>query len=102
MGCLKIKYEAGEIRKIFIEITDWIPVPEDWKPNIVQGITYCTEDFIGRRLLKQVEEKLQNNNITGSDELKICESNARYGSEQIIKPRLGQGAFRVLVTEAYQ
>lgn len=87
----------------FFKRSDWIPAPEDWKPSIVQGKTYSTEDLIGRRLLKQVEEKLQSNNITtGSDELKICEANARYGSEQIIKPRLGQGAFRVLVTEAYQ
>ncbi|MFA5536800.1 MAG: HNH endonuclease, partial [Bacillota bacterium] len=25
-----------------------------------------------------------------------------YGKEQIIKPRIGQGAFKVLITDAYQ
>ena len=82
----------------FFKRSDWIPVPEGWKLNIVQGKTYSTEDFVGRRLLQQVEEKLQSNSISS---LKINESSARYGSEQIIKPRLGQGAFRVLVIEAY-
>jgi len=86
----------------FFKRSDWIPVPEDWKPNIVQGKTYSTDEFVGRSLLKQVEERLQNNNITGSNKLKLCESTARYGSEQILKPRLGQGAFRLLVTEAYK
>lgn len=28
-------------------------------------------------------------------------SGARYGAPQVIRPRLGQGAFRALVTEAY-
>jgi putative restriction endonuclease len=31
----------------------------------------------------------------------IAEAAARYGPGQIIHPRLGQGAFRVVVTEAY-
>lgn len=26
----------------------------------------------------------------------------RYGKEQLIKPRIGQGAFKVLITDAYQ
>lgn len=29
------------------------------------------------------------------------DSSERYGKEQIVKPRLGQGAFRVIVTDAY-
>ncbi len=85
----------------YLEERDWIPVPEDWSPSIMQGKTYSTEDFVGRRLFQQVEEKLHGNNISSADELVINESGARYGSEQIIKPRVGQGAFRVFVTEAY-
>ncbi|WP_026183917.1 HNH endonuclease [Desulfitobacterium hafniense] len=85
----------------FFKQSDWIPVPEDWKPNIVQGKTYSTESFSGKRLLQQIEEKLQNYNTVWAEELGISESSARYGAEQITKPRLGQGAFRVMVTEAY-
>lgn len=86
----------------FLKRSDWILIPEDWKQNIVQGKAYDTDTFIGRRLLQQVEEKLYINNYFTADINKVCESSSnRYGSEQIIKPRLGQGAFRVLVTEAY-
>ncbi len=38
----------------FFEEKDWIPVPEDWKPNIVQGKSYSTNTLIGRRLYRQV------------------------------------------------
>ncbi|MBS4055177.1 MAG: HNH endonuclease [Thermaerobacter sp.] len=33
--------------------------------------------------------------------LGVLEEGARYGAPQIVVPRLGQGGFRVLVTEAY-
>lgn len=85
----------------YFEERDWIPVPEDWSPSIMQGKTYSTDDFVGRRLFQQVEEKLHRYNMSSSDELVIQESGARYGLEQVIKPRIGQGAFRVFVTEAY-
>ena len=85
----------------FFKRSDWIPAPKNWKSGIQKGKVYNTEDFIGRRLLQQVEDKLQRNYISGSNGLMIRESGERYGSEQIIKPRLGQGAFRILVTEAY-
>lgn len=85
----------------FFKRPDWIPVPEDWKPSVVQGKSYDTNEITGRRLLKQVEERIQGLNPTSSNNSKFFETNERYGSEQIINPRLGQGAFRVLVTEAY-
>lgn len=85
----------------YLEKEDWIPVPEDWKSNIVQGKTYSTDEFVGRRLLQQVEDKFHRANAFASDGLMIQETSQRYGPEQIIKPRLGQGAFRISVTEAY-
>lgn len=85
----------------FFKRADWIPIPEDWKTSIVQGKTYDTDTLIGWNLLKKVEEKLQKYALQNNVDSKVCEREERYGSEQIIKPRLGQGAFRVLVTEAY-
>ena len=34
----------------FFKEADWIPVPVDWKTNIVQGKTYDTDDLAGREL----------------------------------------------------
>ncbi|WP_029420698.1 HNH endonuclease [Alicyclobacillus macrosporangiidus] len=74
----------------------WIPAPEDWKPNIVQGKTYDTEQLLGRRLYESVIERLPRSEYVHE------QSESRYGSEYLARPRIGQGSFRVLVTEAYQ
>ena len=85
----------------FFDKKDWIPVPEDWKPNIVQGKTYDTDTVIGHTLYSQVQAKLHRHSLK-HNEVVMEESEAyRYGSEQIIHPRIGQGTFKVMVTEAY-
>jgi putative restriction endonuclease len=85
----------------FFEKRDWIPVPIDWKPNIVQGKTYDTGTDIGQRLYLQVQSMLQRYFLIGS-EMVMEESKAnRYGSGQLIHPRIGQGTFKIMVTEAY-
>ena len=72
---------------------EWIPVPGSWAPNIVQGKTYDTAQAEGQALWASV---LQRMNQLGTDE-----SRPRYGSDYLTRARLGQGAFRVLVTDAY-
>ena len=50
--------------------------------------------------MKQVQERLTQLDY---DSFVVSENGieGRYGSEQVIQTRLGQGAFRVIVTEAY-
>jgi len=85
----------------FFERENWIPVPEDWKPNIVQGKTYDTETEIGLRLYLQVQTRLKSHSMSHS-ELIMEETHAnRYGAPFTAYPRIGQGAFKVMVTEAY-
>ncbi len=78
----------------FLDESHWITVPKSWSPNIVQGKTYDTETLEGRRLYNEVQSKLASN-------LYVMEQENRYGDPQLIKPRLGQGGFRTIVTEAY-
>ena len=86
----------------FFDRADWIPVPPDWKPNIVQGKRYSGDSFAGRSLNQQVEERLKRSQYHFSDPNIIYEpDDNRYGSGYTAFPRLGQGAFRVMVTEAY-
>ena len=85
----------------FFDEKDWIPVPADWKRGIQTGKTYSTDTFVGKRLLQQVNEKLKKQRLISANKSYEYESSERYGMEQIVKPRLGQGAFRVLVTDAY-
>lgn len=85
----------------FFEKKDWFPVPEDWKPNIVQGKTYDTDSEIGQRLYLQIRSTLQRYSILGSQFVMEENEANRYGSAQIVHPRIGQGTFKIMVTEAY-
>jgi putative restriction endonuclease len=84
----------------FFPEEDWLPVPEDWAPNIVSGKTYHTAHPIGARVWEQVQLQLQNLPIEESKAVR--EEQPRYGEGYLTRPRLGQGGFRVVVTEAYR
>lgn len=84
----------------YFDEKDWIPVPQNWKPSIVQGKTYDTSEHFGVSLYEKVQDRLR---LKGFNEFILHEvSENRYGQEQVIKPRVGQGAFKVLITDAYQ
>ncbi|MGD0281434.1 MAG: HNH endonuclease [Dissulfurispiraceae bacterium] len=95
IGCIILS------QPFFLDRSEWVPAPEDWHPNIVQGKTYGTDDRIGAALWSDIQERLSHQ-VKLDDYQVVAEENARYGNEQVIRPRLGQGAFRVLVTDAYQ
>jgi putative restriction endonuclease len=90
----------------FFERKDWIPIPEDWKLNIVRGKMYNSETEIGARLFEDVKVRLRNlDEVLGASNSKtiLREPSAnRYGSEYLTSARIGQGSFRVLVTDAYE
>ena len=75
----------------------WIPIPESWSKNIVVGRRYDTSETEGARLWDAVIERAA---LPGSAEHHL--SIDRYGTPTLVRPRLGQGAFRVLVTDAYE
>jgi putative restriction endonuclease len=77
----------------------WIPIPADWAPNIVRGKGYDTSTDVGIQLWDAVVERLQmarpaTGAMTDTDE-------PRYGEPIAVRPRLGQGSFRIVVTDAY-
>jgi putative restriction endonuclease len=85
----------------YFEEKDWIPVPNDWNRNIVQGKTYDTDEINGLQLYNYIQQKLQYS-CEGFYGVKEVSTEYRYGKEQLIRPRIGQGAFKVLITDAYQ
>lgn len=82
---------------IFFEEEHWIPIPESWAPNIVSGRKYDTETQDGKLLWSAVTERTLSMAPPG-----LAEAPARYGEPTLIRPRLGQGTFRVVVTDAYE
>lgn len=84
----------------FFDESDWIDPPPDWDNSIVRFKTYKTDDPIGYRLWEQVQERLSRQSARGSGAL-VAQAPARYGEPQLVTPRLGQGSFRAIVTDAY-
>lgn len=84
----------------FFQEPNWIPVPANWSPNIVSFKTYNTGDAEGEALWEAVNDRL--NRQVASGMLGMAEQGARYGGPHLMRPRLGQGAFRVLVTDIYR
>jgi len=96
-------YKIGCIiltQPFFFNENEWISAPENWYPNIPTGKTYNTSTKIGRKLLEEVQLRLQDR-TKDLVEMIHEEPAKRYGEPVLIKPRLGQGSFRVIVTDAY-
>jgi len=88
IGCIILE------QPFFLPETSWISVP-DWKPNIVQGKSYDLSVEPGLSLWRQLHMNLLTQSL-------IEEESTRYGQPILVTPRLGQGSFRVLVTDAYE
>lgn len=92
---------------IFFDKDDWVQIPENWSASIVQGKSYDTEDSIGGKVWQQVESLLNKYLIVsdadkGKSQLLLdYHMSPRYRERVLSKVRLGQGAFRILITDAY-
>ena len=75
-----------------------IPAPPDWARGIQQGRTYDTEAAAGAVLWQAVEAARA---AFADGPPVVSEVSARYGAPTLVTPRLGQGSFRVIVTDAY-
>lgn len=105
IGCLIVT------NPIFFANEDWIPVPSDWSGPIVQGKRYDDESQIGSRLWDLVQQKPEKYRFfeqgVGLSESQLQVENSedaspRYRERVLSRVRLGQGAFRVMITEAFQ
>jgi putative restriction endonuclease len=95
IGCILLE------SPFFFERKDWIPVP-DWPKQIVRGKGYEAEIEPGKSLLKRVQIILQSRHILSEEETVLFSPERRFGSPHTVLPRLGQGSFRVVITDAYK
>jgi HNH endonuclease len=89
------------VEPVFLHPGQWIELPESWSRSIQRGKLYSTGEADGLRLWNLIETLAQSHVVPMSPGLADVEAQARYGEPTLIRPRLGQGAFRVAVTEAY-
>ena len=91
IGCIILN------QPFFFPENQWIDVPSSFAPNIVTGKRYDMYEGDGQLLWNEVMLRLSDIKRKGL----VAEPLAAYGNEYLIKSRLGQGAFRILVTDAY-
>jgi putative restriction endonuclease len=97
------------VQPIFFPPHLWFDVPESWARSIVRGKQYSADNNEGLQLwtkLLDTAEACANARFTTlvarEDQTPfIAPDQTRFGTPTLITPRLGQGAFRVAVTEAY-
>ncbi|HYK87266.1 MAG TPA: HNH endonuclease [Acidobacteriota bacterium] len=99
IGCIILN------QPFFIPREHWVAAPGEWKPEIVTGKTYDDAEGWGRHLWGEIQRwipSFEPVEISGETPAAVREPERLYGNEYLYRSRLGQGAFRVLVTDAYQ
>lgn len=95
IGCIII------VNATFFSREEWFSQPTDWPESNLRPMRYDLDAGEGARVWTECLAR------TGVDnELRVAEAQEdietqRYGSPILVRPRLGQGAFRVSVTDAY-
>jgi len=83
----------------------WVEPPDDWSKEIVRGKAYDVNSSPGAQLWDRIVARLADPRaIVGprADTASQPDGGARYGHEYLTRGRIGQGAFRMLVLDAYQ
>lgn len=78
----------------------WISIPATWSKNIVTGKSYDITTADGSALWAEVHARIAGS-VSVVPAEGVAEDQARYGAPRMVLPRLGQGAFRIEVTDAY-
>jgi len=92
-------------KPFFFPRDEWIPAPENWRTGIVQGKTYDASESVGASIWAMVQERLarykKQYELKEDTIQKVAEDVALYGADHLTHARLGQGAFRVVITDVY-
>lgn len=98
IGCIMLA------EPFFWKQDDWIDSPADFKLNTVTGKGYDSEAGTGKELWEAVSARLVRSRSEalepGTATIAAIETHG-FGKPQVVLPRLGQGLFRILVTDAY-
>jgi putative restriction endonuclease len=87
----------------FLPPERWIAVPSDYHPNLVQGKSYGLDSASGKALFEWARKEIQifgqATSVTAG--IGAAHSAPMFKEGVIARQRLGQGTFRVLVSDAY-
>ena len=98
IGCILL------VQPVFFSPHQWVDPPRNWpirtQSHIGYDLTAGEEARVWSECLARTADLRRSGTLR--EEPEIPESpDPRYGAPQLIQPRLGQGTFRIAVTEAY-
>lgn len=94
IGCIVL------VSVTFFPQTEWIRQPTDWPARNLTPMRYDLARGEGERVWRECLERVPADAIRETDAIEPAVG-SRFGAPRTVLPRLGQGAFRVDVTEAY-
>lgn len=87
------------VEPVFFPPHAWLDLPPSWANSIQSGKRFSTEEADGLSVWNQIREAASQAEAFLAPG--FSESGSRYGPPTLVTPRLGQGSFRIAVTEAY-
>jgi HNH endonuclease len=98
IGCIVLQ------SPFFLPESEWISVPSDYSPNLVQGRRYVGEEPTARFLTEWSRSVLaQGAAAVAEPALRpLAVEGPIYGNPTLSRRRLGQGSFRILISDIYE
>jgi putative restriction endonuclease len=96
IGCILI------VQPVFFPEGSWIVGPRDWPPANLRHKKYDLTQGEGLRIWEECKARAGSMSAPVANEAQQIQQGPRYGTPQLVSPRLGQGTFRVSVMDAYQ
>jgi putative restriction endonuclease len=97
IGCILL------VQPIFFAREDWVRQPEDWPVRTLGDKKYDLTSGEGSRVWRECLERVASRTRQVESQVSVvAERGPRYGAPTRVMPRLGQGTFRIAVTEAYR
>jgi len=106
----RIRFQGGNAAEIgcvlvvqptFFPQDSWVSPPKDWSPRTQVDKRYDLSQGEGARIWQECLTAASSLPRTNLVALVSAPEGPRYGTPQLITPRLGQNTFRIAVTDAY-
>ncbi len=98
IGCILL------LHPVFFPPEDWVKQPSDWKVRIQVSKQYDLDTGEGARIWQECQARRSESPVIAhvSEIPEVERREPPYGAPHLAVSRLGQGTFRVAVTEAYE
>jgi putative restriction endonuclease len=98
IGCILV------VQPVFFAESDWVPQPGNWPARNLTPMRWDLARGEGKRVWSAclARAACPEPPSPESEALVAGEGAIRFGALQIVRPRLGQGTFRIEVTDAYE